>query len=161
MERTQTKISFLSSSAELRNRVYEFAVLPAENGDGGVKGSRAIYIGLERKGQKGHVPVMANTSPLGLHNQPLPEPPVNFAKKAYPSTMARTSSLSRLLESVSNLRSIIRRFRSVSGRHSLPESYRGSTQWVRRTAALYKLLLSVRLRERPVMCLSVTSWLTP
>lgn len=55
MEATKARISFMSLSPELRNRVYDLTLIPESEGDGGVKGSMAIYIGAEHEGNANRV----------------------------------------------------------------------------------------------------------
>ncbi|KAK5117197.1 hypothetical protein LTR85_008965 [Meristemomyces frigidus] len=43
MEATKAKVSFMSLSAELRNRIYELALIPQAKGDGGIDWRTAIY----------------------------------------------------------------------------------------------------------------------
>lgn len=52
IEDTKSRIDFLSLSAELRNRIYELALTPEEEDEGGVEGSTAIYVGegMDREG---------------------------------------------------------------------------------------------------------------
>ena len=53
MAQAKTLSSFMSLPPELRNRVYELALRPQNNGDGGIEGCRAIYVGLNARGENG------------------------------------------------------------------------------------------------------------
>jgi len=46
MEATKARISFLTHSPELRNRIYELLLMPQENGNGGIPGCKDIFIGI-------------------------------------------------------------------------------------------------------------------
>lgn len=46
MVATKARSSFFSLSAELRNRVYELALVPQKEGDGGIDNSTAICVGI-------------------------------------------------------------------------------------------------------------------